>query len=558
MNKLSLRLRLIVWFIGISCVVWLAAGVLSWKETKEKVDEFFDTYKIALARQLAGADWSGLAAGAQKITDRMIENVHNADDEDEAIGFAVFDRDGRLVFHDNENGKEFRFLPATGSFIRQIVDGDDEWRIVWLQSADGKFYIAVGQEEEYRADVVWDMTEEFMIPWAAGLFVLMVMIVAVLTREFRPLGNLADSLQSRGSGDLSPLEEKGIPAEILPLVKAMNIQMARIEGMLAGERRFVADAAHELRTPLTALQVQLEVAEMAGSDEKMRAEALDKLQKGIERSSRLVEQLLVLSKVDTAFGIYDEHCENINWQQIADDLQVDYAAAIAAKKIDISVEIGETGPVERGNPLLWTLLLRNLLDNALKYSPEGASVKILVAADALTVVNSGFGQKFDQTAADDRPRMRLFVADDFKGIGQQTVAGQNGGGFVKLLVAGWFAAAEVVIVHGGEIVVNERIGMQHFKRDSGAERFFLRYAEQDGAFADKERPQAFAAVHDRIFHGLNHSFFGAGRKGKEFGQAVVETPGKGAQFFFNVGHVASSVISFRFYPVRSVLFRRRG
>ena len=176
MNKLSLRLRLIVCFIGISCVVWLAAGVLSWKETKEKVDEFFDTYQMALARQLAGADWSGLAAGAQKITDRMIENVHNADDEDEAIGFAVFDRDGRLVFHDNENGKDFGFLPATGSFIRQIVDGDDEWRIVWLQSADGKFYIAVGQEEEYRADVVWDMTEEFMIPWAAGLFVLMVMI----------------------------------------------------------------------------------------------------------------------------------------------------------------------------------------------------------------------------------------------------------------------------------------------------------------------------------------------------------------------------------------------
>lgn len=98
MNKLSLRLRLIVCFIGISCIVWLAAGVLSWKETKEKVDEFFDTYQMALARQLAGADWSGLAAGAQKITDRMIENVHNADDEDEAIGFAVFDRDGRLVF----------------------------------------------------------------------------------------------------------------------------------------------------------------------------------------------------------------------------------------------------------------------------------------------------------------------------------------------------------------------------------------------------------------------------------------------------------------------------
>ena len=389
MNKLSLRLRLIVYFIGIACVIWITAGVLAWKETKDTVDEFFDTYQMALARQLSGADWSTLASGAQKITDGLIKNVHNADEEDDSIGFAVFNRDGRLVFHDNENGKYFGFLPAAGSFIRQIVDGDDEWRIVWLQSADGNFYIAVGQEEEYRAAVVWDMTEEFMIPWAAGLFVLMVMIVAVLTREFRPLGDLAESLQNRSSGDLSPLGEKGVPAEVLPLVKAMNVQMQRIENMLSSERRFVADAAHELRTPLTALQVQLEVAEMAGDDEKMRKEALDKLQKGIERLSRLVEQLLVLSKIDTSFGVYDESCEKIDWKQVIEDLWVDYASAITAKNIDVSLEISGNGPVERGNPLLWTLLLRNLLDNALKYSPEGALVKVNVAENALTVINSG-------------------------------------------------------------------------------------------------------------------------------------------------------------------------
>lgn len=389
MNKLSLRLRLIFCFMGISCVIWLVAGMLSWTETKEKVDEFFDTYQMALARQLAGADWSRLATGAQKITNRMIEKVRNADDEDEAIGFAVFNRDGRLIFHDNENGKDFGFLPAVGSFIRQIVDGDDEWRIVWLQSADGNFYVAVGQEEEYRADVVWDMTEEFMIPWAAGLFVLLVMIVAILTREFRPLGNLADSLHGRSSGDLSPLEEKGVPTEVLPLVKAMNVQMSRVEGMLTAERRFIADAAHELRTPLTALQVQLELVEMAGNDEKMRMEALEKLQKGIERSSRLVEQLLVLSKVDTALGVYDECSEKINWRQIVDELLVDYASEIVIKKIEVSSEIGEKGPVENGSPLLWSLLLRNLLDNALKYSPNGALVKIKVATDELIVANSG-------------------------------------------------------------------------------------------------------------------------------------------------------------------------
>ena len=210
MKKLSLRLRLIVYFMVISCVVWLGAGVFSWLETKEKVDEFFDTYQMALARQMAGADWSGLSAGAQKITDKMLKHVHNAEEEDEAIGFAIFDRNGQMVFHDNENGKGFGFLPAEGSFIRQIVDGDDAWRIVWLKSADGKFYIAVGQEEEYRAEVVWDMAEEFMLPWALGLLVLLIMIIGILTREFRPLRGLAENLQKRGSGDLSPLDDKNI------------------------------------------------------------------------------------------------------------------------------------------------------------------------------------------------------------------------------------------------------------------------------------------------------------------------------------------------------------
>ena len=389
MKKLSLRLRLIVYFMAISCVVWLGAGVFSWLETKEKVDEFFDTYQMALARQMAGADWSGLSAGAQKITDKMLKHVHNAEEEDEAIGFAIFDRNGQMVFHDNENGKGFGFLPAEGSFIRQIVDGDDAWRIVWLKSADGKFYIAVGQEEEYRAEVVWDMAEEFMLPWALGLLVLLIMIIGILTREFRPLRGLTENLQKRGSGDLSPLDDKNIPSEILPLVKAMNTQLSRIEGMIAGERRFVADAAHELRTPLTALQVQLELAEMSGDDEKMRAEALAKLQKGIERSARLVEQLLVLSKVDTSLGVYDEAKGLIDWKQILADLKADYASLAEEKKIEIKANVSDFGPVEQGNPLLWGLVLRNLLDNALKYSPQGANIKIEITDGALQVFNSG-------------------------------------------------------------------------------------------------------------------------------------------------------------------------
>lgn len=395
MKKFSLRLRLIVYFIGISCIIWLAAGILSWHETKEKVDEFFDTYQMVLARQLSSADWSRITSESQKITDRLIKNVHNADDDDESIGFAVFNQSGKLIFHDNEDGKHFRFLPEEGNFVRQFIDGDDEWRIVWLKSADGKFLIAVGQEKEYRDDVVWDMLEEFMVPWGAGLFVLMVMIVAILTREFHPLGKLAEDLKERKSNDLSPLETTGIPSEVVPLIKAVNGQMQRIEAMLESERRFIADAAHELRTPLTALKIQLELAQMAEDDAPMRCEALRKLQTGIERSTRLVEQLLALSRIESSFTAVDMTDEKLDWPKLADSVVEEYLPEAAAKNITIEYKVMSSVPLERGNPTLWALLLRNLTDNAVKYSSEGEIVRIVIDSKAIEVINSGI--KVDET-----------------------------------------------------------------------------------------------------------------------------------------------------------------
>lgn len=90
MKKLNLRLRLMVFFVLISAAVFVTAGILSWKECREKVDEFFDTYQIALARQLSTADWSHITPGIQKISDRLVDDIHNADDEDESIGLCRF------------------------------------------------------------------------------------------------------------------------------------------------------------------------------------------------------------------------------------------------------------------------------------------------------------------------------------------------------------------------------------------------------------------------------------------------------------------------------------
>lgn len=388
MKKLSLRLRLIVFFITVSCIIWLVAGFASWKETREKIDEFFDTYQIALARQLATADWKNIASESQQVTNQSVKEIHNADDEDEAIGFAVFDLSGKMIFHDNENGKYFNFLDAAGVFVNQkIADGED-WRIIRLKSIDGKYLITVGQELEYRDEIAWDMAEEFMLPWAFGLGFLLLFIVVLMTVEFKPLHKLAQDLDGRDGNDLSPLAEETVPQEIKPLIRAMNHMLNQVEHMMKRERSFVADSAHELRTPLTALKIQLEVAQLSADDENMRNEALSKLGQGIERSARLVEQLLVLSKIDSSSEQGLLNNEKVDWEQIGANVFDEYKAVAENKEIKLSSLIEGGGPVSEGNPVLCALMLRNLVDNAIKYSPNQAKVSLNVFDGKLEVINS--------------------------------------------------------------------------------------------------------------------------------------------------------------------------
>ena len=138
----------------------------------------------------------------------------------------------------------------------------------------------------------------------------------------------------------------------------------------------------------SALKVQLEVLELSLDDKPARTEALKKLEGGIERASRLVEQLLALSKIDTASAAKLNEREIISWRQIWMQLKDDYRSEAEAKGIEIIEEFSGNGPIGEGNPVLCALLLRNLLDNAIKYSPNKAVIRAEIAEGSLKVINS--------------------------------------------------------------------------------------------------------------------------------------------------------------------------
>ncbi len=387
--KFSLCFRLMFFFALVSSIVWGIAGYISYKETRESIDEFFDTYQLVLARQLAAADWSAVSPKTQHITDKLIKNIENADDEDEAIGFAVFTPDGKMIFHDNENGEHFRFVPQSfGTFKNEHINGDnDKWRLLRLYSADGKYIVTVGQELEYREDLAMDLVEEFLTPWFIGFFFLLLAIAGLTYFEFRPLKKLAISINNRSADDLSPIDVQKSPIEIKPLIDAMNHMFQKIATLLQRERSFISDSAHELRTPLTALKIQLEIAQMSDDDEHMRQQTLIKLQKGVERAERLVEQLLALSRLEADNGHYD-NVEILNWAEICTHLIDEYRLMVDNKTISLIVDNGAQPPFTTGNHILTALLIRNLLDNAVKYSPKNAHITLKIADGEFTVVNS--------------------------------------------------------------------------------------------------------------------------------------------------------------------------
>lgn len=387
MKKLNLRFRLIIFSALISLTVFTTAGVLSWKECREKVDEFFDTYQIALARQLSTADWTHIVPEIQTVSDKLIEDIPNAENEEESIGFAVFNNSGKRIFHDGEKGRDFPPFGKTGSFGTERID-DEDWRVIRLMSTDEQYIIAVGQELDFRSDIVEEMFEEFMAPWGIGLAVLLAAIILMLTKEFSSLNRLAAQLKTRAADDLSPIDETNIPAEVTPLTREVNRLFGRIENMLQRERNFIADSAHELRSPLTALKVQLEVAQMSADNPAAIKESLHKLEQGIDRSAHLVEQLLAFSRIETGLNALPRDNVPLDWRQIAAQIKDECASAATAKQITVCEEISDPPPFQNGNPVWTALMLRNLVDNAVKYSPAGANVAITIKDGELSVFNS--------------------------------------------------------------------------------------------------------------------------------------------------------------------------
>lgn len=388
MTNKSLKFRLMSGLFLTALLVWLVSTLVAWKVVKKEAYDVFDAQQILLAERLATSDLQNILLDNTDFNRGGFKPLKRKYDDD-ALAFAIFSKTGERLLSDGNNGDNFIFQDKTGFYSSYIENDDDKWRIYWLPVAQGELRIAVGQEIEYREEMVNKMVFGQTAIWFASLPILLAVIFFLIHKALKPINQLSGEVLQRKPGDVSLLSTSNVPTEILPLVKNLNQFFDRTSTMLKRERRFTSDAAHELRSPLAALRIQTEVAQLAGDDKAMRDEALGHLTQGIDRASQLIEQLLTLSRLDNLKELNE--LQPIKWEEIIPSLISELYFNAQKRDIDLSFEQKSIPQTHNGQPILASQMLRNLVDNAIKYAKAGSSVKIILSKNSIIVEDNGGG-----------------------------------------------------------------------------------------------------------------------------------------------------------------------
>jgi two-component system OmpR family sensor kinase/two-component system sensor histidine kinase QseC len=281
-------------------------------------------------------------------------------------------------------------LPDRATLGFSDVDANGRrWR-VYSMASRGRI-IQVAQPLQLRRDLAASAALRSLRPLFVLAPLLALMAWLIVDGALRPVNRLAAEVKQRDALSLEPLPEAGLPSEVEPLAHALNALLARLKLAFDSQRAFVADAAHELRSPLTALRLQLQLLERAG-DDAARREAAARLQEGVQRASRLIEQLLLAAR--TAPGESGHAPQTLDLAEAARLAIAEVWPLADARHIDIALEAPDTLPLTADAESL-RILLRNLLDNAVRYTPSGGRVLASVQHEAggvmLRVDDSGPG-----------------------------------------------------------------------------------------------------------------------------------------------------------------------
>jgi len=383
MKQPSIRRQLMIWVIGAlsvsAPVLMLVAYLLTLTEIDEVLDDSLRQTALLLAdRDLAGTFPTQPSAGSLPYGDT------------ESMLVAVARRPNGSLLFTSEPEITLNFEPTPGASI-QAANGT-RWHVFTVVQSDR--IIQVAQPTAARSQGAVESASQLLLPLLMLIALIGGLLVFALRRGIKTLGDVNAALGQLRETSLAPLDTREVPVELLPLVHTLNDLLRRLEHAFAAQRNFVADAAHELRSPVTALQLQVQLLERS-TDPSTQAAATAELSAGIARTRHLIEQLLFLSHAAAEDGERNPlQRERVRLDELARAVVVRLSPQAELRQIDLGADVACEASVE-GDRLQLEILLSNLVDNALRYTPRGGIVDVRVdvidGAPTLRVIDTGPG-----------------------------------------------------------------------------------------------------------------------------------------------------------------------
>ncbi len=386
---------------------WLAIMAFSYLDSHHEIDELFDA-------QLAQAAQTLLALASEYDDDDDIaELAGDGHKYQKKFIFQLWDAHGRLLLRSRH--APTAPLTETDGFSDAISGDGHAWRLYSQWDAERQLRVQVGEDHHVREELAWHIAGRLLVPGAIGLLLLGAWIWFATRRALAPLEEIAAQLAERAPDRLGPVTPTRAPEEIRTLLDALNGLFGRVGLAMENERRFTADAAHELRTPLAALTTQAQVA-LRAQDAAERDHAIRQVEAGTRRATHLVEQLLTLARLDPAAV---PAFAAVSLDALATEVCADHGPAALAKQV--TLELDAPAPVlVAGQDAMLRVLLRNLVDNAVRYTPAGGKVGVGVTVRGHGVILS---------VADDGPGIpaaeRANVLHRFHRLAGQNVEGSG-------------------------------------------------------------------------------------------------------------------------------------
>lgn len=372
----SLRVRLLLLLGAAITIAAVVQFITSFRVATEKADKLFDYHmqQMAIALEDSGfesAEWPKMSESDDPGFDFVIQ---------------IWTDDGVRVYQ----SRSYRSLPPRTALGYSNVNLDNgDWRVYTVQT-DTRV-VQVSQKMQARHDrafalalsAVWPVLPVSLLLFAAAWW--------VVTTALSPLNRIGHDLANRNADSLAPVSDEGVPQEVSLLVGELNLLLARMAQSLESQQRFVADAAHELRSPLTALKLQVQTLARA-KDDNAREHGIARLLGGVDRASRLVEQLLALARQDPS--VKDFERAEVSLPACIEQAVADVAPLALARHIHLDFD-GLAPAIITGDLDSLRMMMRNLVDNAVRYTPEHGRIRIGLAIEGdaalLRIEDSGRG-----------------------------------------------------------------------------------------------------------------------------------------------------------------------